>query len=587
VVLFVLLRLGLGCHFFYEGVWKTTHPEFSAEGFLLQAKGPAAGLFHAMIPDLEGRERLKRENCLNAQPVLDAWKEARKKVELSPRYDRHYRAAMAELTAFRGRCAAGLLQEVEEKYLKEVVKALDALLLAKTAERFEGLDQRGEATGLVLLGFRAKLDTLLTAAKLPNTVRAKYLGDLDAVSEKVEAHFALLDQRRAASEAIYCEHADKLDATLDKNRAAMVEYINKATKRVEDGESVACPDNVRQWVAAMAQIEQNYRNALATLVANDLVVADRLLPEGASEEEIAEARKAAVEAAAPAVELYFAEIGEKALEKDLIDHEHNRLQLPTDAGANVILQVTELIPAAYCVDSWNDLRETAVTKYGLDEAQTGEVRTICRRYKDSLRAWLADKHDEIVGHFGALDRLKAAQSGGNNGAEHQKKNLYDEKMKLRGEVGGWLSEIEEMDAGYRAALWGVLTDDQKKYGELPEPTTRVDLINFMVTFALTAIGLCLLLGLFTRPAAFGGGCFMLFVVLTQPAWPTIYPHDPPVVGHALLINKDFIEMLALFTVATTAAGRWCGLDYFVENYIVNLFRKPKDKKTDSQEEGRA
>ena len=172
-------------------------------------------------------------------------------------------------------------------------------------------------------------------------------------------------------------------------------------------------------------------------------------------------------------------------------------------------------------------------------------------------------------------------------AEHQKKNLYDERMKLQGELGGWLSEIEEMDAGYRAALWGLLTEEQRKRGNLPEPTTRVDVITFMLTYSLTAIGLCLLLGLFTRPAAFGGGCFMLFVVLAQPAWPTIYPHAPPVVGHALLINRDFVEMLALFTVATTAAGRWCGLDYFVENYIVNLFRRYKGKKTNPQEEGKA
>ena len=44
-------------------------------------------------------------------------------------------------------------------------------------------------------------------------------------------------------------------------------------------------------------------------------------------------------------------------------------------------------------------------------------------------------------------------------------------------------------------------------------------INFAVTFALTAIGLCLMLGLCTPLAALGGACFMCFVVLTQPAFP--------------------------------------------------------------------
>ena len=77
VVLMVLLRLGLGCHFFYEGVWKINHPEFSAEGFLVNAKGPAAGLFHSMIYDIDGRERLKIEKLVSGKPILDAWKKTR------------------------------------------------------------------------------------------------------------------------------------------------------------------------------------------------------------------------------------------------------------------------------------------------------------------------------------------------------------------------------------------------------------------------------------------------------------------------------------------------------------------------------
>jgi hypothetical protein len=56
--------------------------------------------------------------------------------------------------------------------------------------------------------------------------------------------------------------------------------------------------------------------------------------------------------------------------------------------------------------------------------------------------------------------------------------------------------------------------------------------------------------------------------LTQPPWPTIYPPAPGPVGHALLVNKDFIEMVALFLLATTAVGRWGGLDYFLHHWFV-------------------
>ena len=70
VLLLVALRLGLGCHFLYEGVWKIKHrDEFTAEPFLTQAKGPLAGMFYAMIPDIDGRTRLHAD--LNVEPGKD------------------------------------------------------------------------------------------------------------------------------------------------------------------------------------------------------------------------------------------------------------------------------------------------------------------------------------------------------------------------------------------------------------------------------------------------------------------------------------------------------------------------------------
>jgi uncharacterized membrane protein YphA (DoxX/SURF4 family) len=158
-------------------------------------------------------------------------------------------------------------------------------------------------------------------------------------------------------------------------------------------------------------------------------------------------------------------------------------------------------------------------------------------------------------------------------------------MKLRKEVRVWLDHIEGIEAQYSDALPAVLTEEQRPGGPLPKEFARGDLIDFSVTYGLTAIGLCLILGLFTRPAAIGGGVFMFFVVLTQPAWPTIYPHAPPVTGHALLINKDFIEMVVLFMLASTCVGRWGGLDFFVENYIVNACKSLRKQEKQDRAEG--
>jgi len=55
----VLLRLTIGWHILYEGLWKLEQDEFSSEGFLSQASGPLAEHFrYEVINDYEGRDRL-------------------------------------------------------------------------------------------------------------------------------------------------------------------------------------------------------------------------------------------------------------------------------------------------------------------------------------------------------------------------------------------------------------------------------------------------------------------------------------------------------------------------------------------------
>ena len=98
-------------------------------------------------------------------------------------------------------------------------------------------------------------------------------------------------------------------------------------------------------------------------------------------------------------------------------------------------------------------------------------------------------------------------------------------------------------------------------------------LDAMVTVGLTAIGLCLILGLCTRLAALGGACFLVNVVLSQFPWPTVYPYSPDMVGHFMIFNKDGIELLILLLIAALPAGRWGGLDWFLWNLVgKNLYR---------------
>ena len=208
-----------------------------------------------------------------------------------------------------------------------------------------------------------------------------------------------------------------------------------------------------------------------------------------------------------------------------------------------------------------------------------------------------------------MDRFEAEQAPGHvQNAAFQKQRRWEKMQKLRAEAKVWLTELENREHTYRRALQALVAPkeavDKDPKDEFqparwnPFRWTRVEQINFAVTYGLTAIGLCLMLGLCTRLAALGGAAFMLFVVMTQPAWPGLFPPDPAVVGHALLINKDFIEMLSLLVVASTPVGRWGGLDYFLHHLVVHPFlsktvgprqevRTSSDDESDSGSGGRA
>lgn len=264
------------------------------------------------------------------------------------------------------------------------------------------------------------------------------------------------------------------------------------------------------------------------------------------------------EAKGPAAPLFYAML------PDLDGRQ--RLVVATDAGGEQVVR-----SAAY-LDAWKALHDDVVQRYRLDDDQKGEAGEILAHYTRGLEDYLTRNREAIVGYFISLKEFDREQAAGHDRSAYKKKRTWDRQQELRKEVDAWLSSLDDMGRNFQRDLWDVLKPDQQARGPIvaawnPLAWTRMEQINFSVTYGLTAIGLCLMLGLCTRLAALGGAGFMFFVVLTQPSWPSIYPPAPPVVGHALLINKDFIEMVSLALLATTAAGRWGGLDFFLYHWI--------------------
>lgn len=90
-------------------------------------------------------------------------------------------------------------------------------------------------------------------------------------------------------------------------------------------------------------------------------------------------------------------------------------------------------------------------------------------------------------------------------------------------------------------------------------------VDFLNTWGLIAIGLGLILGLFSRIAAISGAALLMLYYLNNP--PLIgMEYSVPNEGSYLVVSKTLIEAIALWVVAVFPTSRQFGLDYFLDRF---------------------
>ena len=95
--------------------------------------------------------------------------------------------------------------------------------------------------------------------------------------------------------------------------------------------------------------------------------------------------------------------------------------------------------------------------------------------------------------------------------------------------------------------------------------TVLSVVDFLNTWGLIAIGLGLILGLFTRIAAIAGAALLFVYYLNTP--PIIgVEYLLPTDGNYLLVDKTLIESVALVALALFPTSKLFGLDAFRFNH---------------------
>jgi thiosulfate dehydrogenase [quinone] large subunit len=116
---------------------------------------------------------------------------------------------------------------------------------------------------------------------------------------------------------------------------------------------------------------------------------------------------------------------------------------------------------------------------------------------------------------------------------------------------GYLAEAQGILSGF--AHWIISNDGV------------LNTVDFLNTWGLTAIGLGLILGLFTKIASFAGAALLILYYLMNPPFIGMAPSGP-MEGNYLLVNKNLIEAVTLLLLTVFPAVQRYGLDSLRKKY---------------------
>ena len=111
-------------------------------------------------------------------------------------------------------------------------------------------------------------------------------------------------------------------------------------------------------------------------------------------------------------------------------------------------------------------------------------------------------------------------------------------------------------AGYMKQARGPFAELFRSLASQPTLLANADLITM---WGLTIVGVCLVLGLFTRLASLAAIGFILLFYLCNPPF-VGYFYSIPTEGSYLIVNKNLVELCALVVIFATGSGRFAGLD---------------------------
>lgn len=197
--------------------------------------------------------------------------------------------------------------------------------------------------------------------------------------------------------------------------------------------------------------------------------------------------------------------------------------------------------------------------------QPARIERIYEDHKNMLEDFLEVNRAELIAYFGSRDRLEGFSRDGDqrHQAAEQVISLQEQvdtiRQDRRRKFQSWIAEV--------GAMWNSLETQLNELVVERSPTARFialhrpfdqpyswqKMIDRIIPWFDTVVGILLIIGLLTRIAASAAAGFLASIVMTQPPW---------IAGTAPTILY-IVELAACLVLVGAAAGRIGGLDYII------------------------
>jgi uncharacterized membrane protein YphA (DoxX/SURF4 family) len=207
------------------------------------------------------------------------------------------------------------------------------------------------------------------------------------------------------------------------------------------------------------------------------------------------------------------------------------------------------------VTGWSRLLDRRLAAAPLDEAGRTAARERLDDAAEELGGHLAEIGDDLAEYRRQAERLAAmARKPGSAEIPFERERLRTKRSELAGQAAGWMADADaigrKLVADWDAAL---PTPEARRAAARAAGPSALWKADRFVSWSLTTIGACLLVGLFVKFNAMGGAIFLASVVASQPFW----------VAGAQPTYDQWVELAALLVLAALPMGGWSGLDHFL------------------------